>query len=154
MPSSDPKHPSRSGKLPMSPGDFTDLYLAYLKTAVVGAELERMADLEIKVRIDGGAAHSIFLDNAYNQYRNDPENRDEILETYIGSFIEVSSSHEAPIDPDRIIPVIKDRGWIETIQETIREREGKMEDMPAYVSDAYNSELAIFYAEDRPRNIR
>lgn len=138
----------------LSPGDFTDLYLAYLRQSAMEAQFDRIADLELKVKMADGASHSIFLDNAYNQYCNDPAQRDEILETYIHSFLEVTSNREAPIDPKRIVPVIKDRGWMEGIQETLRERGGNDQELPAYVTDPYNSELAIFYAEDSPKNIR
>ncbi|MCB1079848.1 MAG: DUF1444 family protein, partial [Verrucomicrobiae bacterium] len=138
----------------LSPGDFTDLYLAYLKQAAPNASFERLGDLELKVRMEDGSSHSVFLDNAFNQYENDPQQRDEILETYISSFLEVTSHREAAIDPKRIVPVIKDRGWLEGIQETLRERGGESDDLPAYVCDPYNSELTIFYAEDSPKNIR
>jgi len=149
-------HPSSfPGGEPLSQGTFTDLYLAYLKKSATDAEFERTADLELKVRMADGASHSIFLDNAYNQYRRDPGQRDEILETYIRSFLEVTSNREAAINPSRIVPVIKDRGWMEGIQATLRERGGnEADDLPAYVCDPYNSELAIFYAEDSPKNIR
>lgn len=143
---------SQAGEMP--PGDFTRLYLAYLRKSAGGMDFERIGDLEIKARMPDGASHSIFLDNAYNQYRNDPDRRDEILETYIGSFIEVAASREMPHDPARIVPVIKDRGWMEGIRSSLLERGGDPEDFPAYVSEPYNTELEIYYAEDSPKNIR
>ena len=52
MSSPPPSALSDSGEL--SPGDFTDLYLAYLKNSTSDSEFERIADLEIKVRVKEG----------------------------------------------------------------------------------------------------
>lgn len=144
----------KEGEL-LSPAAFRDLYLAYFKKRQFDCEIEVKGDLELKIKTAGeGAAHGVYLDNAYQQYSNDPENRDEIIETYIQSFLDVLNQKEAPVEKERIVPVIKDRGWLDEILAGIKERGGNPDDMPVYLSDFYNSELAIFYAEDSERNIR
>ncbi|MCB1230740.1 MAG: DUF1444 family protein [Verrucomicrobiae bacterium] len=138
----------------LSPESFRDLYCAYLAKQLPSAAVEVTGELELKVKIAEGGTHGIYLDNAYQQYLADPKQRDEVLDLYIGSFIEVLNQKETPIDPERIVPVIKDRGWLEEIEAAITQRDGNKEDLPDYVSERYNSELAIFYAEDSERNIR
>ncbi len=138
----------------LAPEAFRDLYLAYFRNRQPGVEIEVMGELEFKVKVASGAAHGVYLDNAYQQYLSDPGNRDEILELYITSFLEVLNQEEKPIDPDRIVPVIKDRGWIEEIQASLEERGGDAGEMPAYLCDRYNSELSVFFAEDSEKNIR
>lgn len=138
----------------MPPDDFRDLYLAYLRNEAPEAGIEIVDSLEVKVALEDETSHSVFLDNAYQQYEADPGNRDEIIEVYLASFLEVARQEEAGIDPDQIVPVIKDRGWLEEVEASLEERGSRPEEMPTYLSDPYNSELAIFYAEDSPRNIR
>ena len=138
----------------LSPPDFRDLYLAYLKQSAPEISWEIKDELEITVTLGDTGSHSVFLDNAYHQYLADPGSRDETLELYISSFLEVIAQKEAPVDPRRIVPVIKDRGWLEEIQAGLEERDDDAKPLPEYLSDPYNSELAIFFAEDSPRNIR
>ncbi len=140
--------------MPLSAEEFRNLYLAYLKKTAPGLSVELVGDLEFRVKEGENASHSVFLDNAYQQYLGDPEKRDEIIETYIGSFLEVIGEREKEVDVNRIVPVIKDHGWLEDIQESLEARGGGEEPLPNYLRDSYNSELAIFYAEDSERNIR
>ncbi len=138
----------------MTPGDFRNLYLAYLGKAMPGAGFEVRGELEIAVTLPGGGSHSVYLENAYQQYRDDPGRRDEIAERYIESFRAVLNWEGKAVDPDRIVPVIKSRGWLDEIREGLEQRGEAADGMPEYVSDPYNSELAIFYAEDSELNIR
>lgn len=146
--------PGENFEAVMPPDDFRDLYLAYLRNEAPEAGIEIVDSLEVKVALEDETSHSVFLDNAYQQYEADPGNRDEIIEVYLASFLEVARQEEAGIDPDQIVPVIKDRGWLEEVEASLEERGSRPEEMPTYLSDPYNSELAIFYAEDSPRNIR
>lgn len=144
---------SRQGDT-LAPDAFTDLYIAYLRKTLPGIRIERCDALDLKVHMSDEATHSVFLENAYTQYLASPDKRDQVIETYIDSFVEVAHQSELRVDPDRIVPVIKDRAWLAGILESLRERSPDDRDIPAYVSDAYNSELTVFYAEDSPRNIR
>ena len=101
-----------------------------------------------------GTGHHVFLNNAYQEYLHAPASRDEILERFVHASIETLSQSNEAIDPDRIVPVIKDRAWLEEIQVSLVERGMRQDRMPEYVHLPYNSELIICFAEDSPLNIR
>lgn len=138
----------------MTPEAFRDLYLAYLKNAAPDLPVEIGDELEFKVGSSSGASHAVFLGNAYQQYLGSPEKRDEILDLYIGSFLDVINQQKASIDRARIVPVIKDRGWLDEIRDSLENRDPDADKLPGYLMDPYNSELAIFYAEDHEKNIQ
>lgn len=64
----------------------------------------------VEVTAPGGKESSVFLDNAYSEYRRDPTLKADVIERYIGGLTETFAEH-AVIDVARIVPVIKDRGW-------------------------------------------
>ena len=139
---------------PLSAVDFSRLYGAYLKRMAPDCRFESAGELQLRVSFGEKGSHTVFLDNAYSQYLAHPERRDEILEVYIGSLLEALQEETHKIDAERIVPVIKDRGWLEGVKESLLARGADAESLPDYVSENYNSELAIFFAEDNERNIR
>ncbi|HRX56493.1 MAG: DUF1444 family protein [Verrucomicrobiales bacterium] len=138
----------------LSPPEFTKLYAAYFHQFSGGCEAEISDDLELKVVSGPGTGHHVFLNNAYQEYLHAPASRDEILERFVHASIETLSQSNEAIDPDRIVPVIKDRAWLEEIQVSLVERGMRQDRMPEYVHLPYNSELIICFAEDSPLNIR
>lgn len=140
-------------QMALSPDAFTDYYVASLKQASPSLEVEVVHELELKVSEEGSDNQfQTFLDNAYAAYINDQEARDEIIEQFVASQIETFEMHKRPgIDPERIVPIVKDRQWMTSVMEAMEENEV---DFPPPLFRTYNSELQVFYAEDSEHNIR
>lgn len=140
-------------QMALSPDAFTDYYVASLKQASPSLEVEVVHELELKVSEEGGDNQfQTFLDNAYAAYINDQEARDEIIEQFVASQIETFEMHKRPgIDPERIVPIVKDRQWMTSVMEAMEENRV---DFPTPLFRTYNSELQVFYAEDSEHNIR
>lgn len=140
-------------QMALSPDAFTDYYVASLKQASPSLEVEVVHELELKVSEEGSENQfQTFLDNAYAAYINDQEARDEIIEQFVASQIETFEMHKRPgIDPERIVPIVKDRQWMASVMEAMEENEV---DFPTPLFRPYNSELQVFYAEDSEHNIR
>ncbi len=139
--------------LALSPDAFTGYYVASLKQASPGLEVEVVHDLELKVSEEGSENQfQTFLDNAYAAYMSDQEARDEIIEQFVASQIETFEMHKRPdIDPERIVPIVKDRAWMDAVLATMEDNDA---DFPIPMSREYNSELEVFFAEDSEHNIR
>jgi uncharacterized protein YtpQ (UPF0354 family) len=137
----------------LSPIEFTGYYVASLKQASPSLEVEVVHDLELKVSEEGcDNQFQTFLDNAYAAYMNDHESRDEIIDQFVASQIETFEMHKRPgIDPKRIVPIVKDRTWMEAV---LASMEGNQAEFPTPLFEEYNSELQIFFAEDSEHNIR
>jgi uncharacterized protein YtpQ (UPF0354 family) len=140
-------------KVALSPNEFTGYYVASLKQASPKLEVEVVHELELKVSEEGSENQfQTFLDNAYAAYINDQDSRDEIIDQFVASQIETFEMHKRPgIDPDRIVPIIKDRTWMTAVLASMRQSSA---DFPTPLYEDYNSELQVFFAEDSEHNIR
>ncbi len=145
--------PHKEHCIELSPDEFTGYYVASLKRASPSLEIEIVQDLELRVSEAGSENQfQTFLDNAYAAYISDQELRDEIIEQFVASQIETFEMHKRPgIVPERIVPMVKDRDWMENVLASI-EQNGAEFPMPLY--EDYNSELQVFFAEDSEHNIR
>ncbi len=137
----------------LTPEKFTGFFVACLKQLRPELKVEVVDDLELRFSLPGDdrKPHQAFLENAYTVYQNDPGSRDEIIDQFIAGQMEtLDKSVDDSINPDRIIPVVKDRRWLEEISVSLKADS----DFPIPLHDDYNSELQIIYAEDSEHNIR
>jgi uncharacterized protein YtpQ (UPF0354 family) len=97
---------------------------------------------------------TIFVANTYLRYRADPANK----KTYIDDFVESvheNLTREAAHQVERVIPVIKDRTYIDEILKAFANSkgpDGSPKNGPYF--EEYVEELIVLYAEDTPRNIK
>lgn len=132
----------------MTPQEFTREAAALVRKKRPDAEVVIVEDLEINI----AAGIRCFLGNAYDTYRNNPSAGKEILGKVIATGLEAMERSETGIRKDRIVPVIKDRNWIEESVRSMTMHGG--EEVPLPVHEDYNEELVICYAEDSDNGIR
>ena len=140
----------RSG---ISPEAFEELYIKELLRQMPNAEVRSVGEMELRIKRPGGKEFTAFLDNAYKRYLDEPELRDQILSQYVAGTMETAQSSGRKIDVSRIIPVIKNAGFLASIRRTLKAR-GEKNPVIEQAFDRYNDELVIMYAEDTNRNIR
>jgi uncharacterized protein YtpQ (UPF0354 family) len=135
----------------LSPSQFTTKFLETLVSASPSTKASISAALEVQVESDRGENQTVFLDNAYKSYLQDPKSLDDILQRHLSSVLE-SLANKSQIDRTRIVPVVKDRNWLKDISRTLQDR-GSKQPLENVFED-YNDELVIFYVQDSPKNIR
>jgi uncharacterized protein YtpQ (UPF0354 family) len=140
-----------SSKHIASPAEYTKEFAIALHAEKPNLRIIVKGDMELLIVDDSGKETTSFLDNGYKEYVASPESKDQIIKKYITAFIEPRTQSEK-IDPSRITPVIKDRGWISEIRAGLKLRGAK--DLPENVYEDLNQELVIVYAEDSPKNLR
>jgi uncharacterized protein YtpQ (UPF0354 family) len=141
---------SKSGVI--SPAQFTRDFAAALREKNPGLKVESVRDLELKVTTPDGKESTCFLDNAYGLYKQDVASKDVVIGKYVTSAVEtIAKMGSDSVERTRIVPLIKDRPWLQEIKQSLAGRGGKMADN---VFDDYNEDLVIVYAEDTPKNIR
>ena len=108
-------------------------------------------NLQLETRIAGGEAISNDLRNAYQRYIRDPEHLDEIVRQRVAGLVESvrDAQIKPPLDRSRIVPVLKTPAWVEAIQQ---QRKAAPDLQP--LTEPFNSELTIVYAEDRSASMR
>ena len=118
------------------------------------AQVTVNGDLHLETRSAAGEEITTDLHNAYETYLRVPERRDDIIRSYIGVLVEslTYSDAKTPLDRARIVPVLKPLRWVDGARQV--QKAAKVEPKPEPLTDPFNSELAIVYAEDRPQSLR
>lgn len=135
----------------LTPRAFTQEYFKAAQVMLPSVQLTIKADLELAAKAPSGMEATVYLDNAYSAYRSDPASKTQIIERYLGS-LSVLNKSEDHIDRSRIVPVVKDRGWLAEMTRATQSRGATQ--TPEFYSEDYNSDLVILYAEDTPQSIR
>ncbi|MGA2052444.1 MAG: DUF1444 family protein [Opitutales bacterium] len=143
----------RSPAAPISRADFTREFVAVLKQTVPTLAVRVIGELELRVATGDGEGSQVFLYNAYDAYQRDPALAEAVFANYALALAQLGAVREDPVDPERIVPVIKDRLWMRETLARVRAHP-KYQAGQEQVFEAYNDELVIFYAEDLPHGIR
>lgn len=137
----------------VTPAEFTSHYIETLqRNADPAVKVTVVQDLELKVKFPNGEEPTIFLNNAYDQYRRDPREEGAVLAQYVAGILDLSKGLSEDVSRQQIVPVVKDRPWITESMQALRARGLKEAEEPIY--DDLTPELVVAYAEDSPRNVR
>lgn len=143
---------SKSGVEP--PGAFTAEFAAVLQKAEPACQVKILGALQLEVTRPGEIDFNAYLDNAYDAYRAEPGAKDDIIRRFVGADVETVTARqgEHELDVSRIVPIVKDRAWLEETGKSMQQSGAK--ELPDTVYEDLNAELVIIYAEDTPRTIR
>ena len=138
----------------LTPTQFTNEFAVELRKASPGLRVEVVRDMELKVMTADGRESTSFLDNAYDTYKLDPNSKQEVIKRFVAAGLDTIASlgKSEPVDRKLIVPVIKDRPWLEETKQALLARGAKK--LPEHVYEDLNADLIILYAEDSPKNIR
>jgi hypothetical protein len=126
--------------------DFAKKFVKRLQKKVIGLQLVSINGLEIVTQKGDSKEYCHFLDNSFAEYQNEPDELNEILERYTEASKELFVPKE-DVKVERVVPVIKDKRFL---TETTKINPLFETD---YAFENYNSELLIFYAEDKKNSI-
>jgi uncharacterized protein YtpQ (UPF0354 family) len=138
----------------LSPRAFTDAFTAAARAAMPSAQVTVKGNLHLETRSAVGEEITTDLRNAYERYLSAPENLDRIIRNYVAVLVESMTFGETKPAPDRsrIVPVLKPQRWVDGARQI--QKAAEIEPKPEILTDPFNSELAIVYAEDRPQSLR
>ena len=128
---------------------FTEKYVSVVNNLHPGAETEIVNDLEVKITFPDKKELTSFLDNAYADYKNAPQEIDSVLSSYAESITLSKNLENQKLEKEYIFPVIKDRKYIEQVEEMM-----KTSDKKGLVYEKLNDVLYVLYAFDTPKAIR
>lgn len=132
-----------------TPAAFTQEFARALTRARPSANVSVAGDLKLTIKETDGLVRNIQLNNAYNEYKLDPQRFDDLVTTFSAIFSQ-SASKEGGLDRTRIIPVIKDRQWLDELHNTLKAKGVAQQ----HLADRFNNELVIVYAQDDPNRMR
>lgn len=129
--------------------DFTLLYIDSLEKNMPDAAFDIVGPLEIKVKANQEDI-TVYLDNAYRAYQNEPDAIATIIRDYINSTASASIKTR-PINKNSIVPVIRSFKYLEDL-ESVNHGDTALAELIYY--EKYNDDLIILYAEDTEYNVR
>ena len=133
----------------LTPPAFTQEFARALARTRPSANVSVAGDLKLTIKETDGLVRNIQLNNAYNEYKLDPQRFGDLVATFSAIFSQ-SASKEAGLDRTRIIPVIKDRQWLDELHNTLKAKGVAQQ----HLADRFNNELVIVYAQDDPNRMR
>jgi uncharacterized protein YtpQ (UPF0354 family) len=133
----------------LTPPAFTQEFARALARTRPSANVSVAGDLKLMIKETDGLVRNIQLNNAYNEYKLDPQRFDDLVATFSAIFSQ-SASKEAGLDRTRIVPVIKDRQWLDELHNTLKAGGVAQQ----HLADRFNDELVIVYAQDDPNRMR
>lgn len=145
----------------LSPEAFADRFVRAIRAALPSVMVV-MNGTEVLIKDPAsGKNTALFLNNAYADYAQAPERLDDLLKSYVTALRQSRAAGARPasavddppaagIDRTRIVPVIKDRQWIDDNASGLKARGVNAE----FVFDDLNKDLVVVYAEDHPARTR
>ena len=133
----------------MVPSVFTQEFARALAKAMPSASVKVTGDMQVTVKAASGREWGVFLGNTYQDYKRDPGLFDEIVQAYAARLTQ-PPANEAKLDRSRIVPVIKDRKWLADLHTSLKAKGVEQE----HLSESFNNELVIVYAQDDPNRMR
>ncbi len=133
---------------PMSHDRFTALFAEAARKAIPSAKVRITGPLSVRVDFPDGKYAMSYLGNAYAAYAQEPDRRNEIIALHVNRALK-NVGDDVKIDPARIIPVVRSRALIPVVE---AEKEPAASDVVLF--DRLGPDLAIIYAEDRPKDLR
>ena len=136
----------------VTPRQFTQQFAEELSKARPGLKVSVVRDLELRVTSADGRDWTSFLGNAYDTYNQDPRAKADVIQRFVAAGLDTIGIVRDEVDRTRIVPVIKDRPWLEETRQALLSRGAK--EVPEHVYEDFSPDLIVLYAEDSPRNIR
>lgn len=116
----------------LSPEAFTGLFSACLKQASPELFVTVTGKLELETGDGCENPRKAFLDNAYNVYRQNPDARDEVIDGFIASHLDlIESGVSDTIDLQRVVPVVKDKAWVGNLADSLAAHSATANGAPA-----------------------
>lgn len=140
----------RASEPPMNPADFTEDVARRVRSAAPQLDVQVVGELELAINMTEEGGNRAFLNNAYQMYQGESaRNRSDLIDRYVRSFAEAAAGLEH--SRDAIIPIVKDRGWLEEIRQSMLQMQGTEGQDKVY--EDLNDDLVVVYAIDTPSNI-
>jgi len=134
----------------MTEKEFTELYINALLKKYPDAKFDIIDNLTIKADYNG-KEFSHYLDNAFKDYKMQPDSVDEVVKRYVASSRDLYKEPE-PINTNNIVPIIKPIDYLEDLKQLSKENGEEKE--PWVVYEKYNSALIIVYGENTETSIK
>jgi uncharacterized protein YtpQ (UPF0354 family) len=131
----------------MKKKEFAKVYLDALRKQYPGVNFELTSDLTITSK-KGNLEYKHYIDNIYVAYTSEPDSLNGIMSRFLASTTDLYTVNKE-IDINNIIPVIKPNEYLDQINSL-----NKDSSTFPMITEKYNDQLIIAYAEDSKNSIK
>ena len=130
---------------------FTEKVAQELATTFPDAKFSVAGELAI-IRTEADGNHTeVSLENLYRDYSTAPGKLAALVRNFAAAIGEKCSADcGGKVDRTRIVPLIKDRAWIEDNRRNLKSKQPDLD----FVFEDLNDELVIVYVRDAERRVR
>ncbi len=123
---------------------YTEKVAAGLAAKMPDSKFTVVGDFRIRqTEPDGRGELLMSTFNHYNEYKADPANLGKIIDAAAAAIAARESVGTGKLDIERIVPVIKDRGWLEERRRAANAERAAQID---FLHEDYNEQLVVVYA--------
>jgi len=140
----------QSKPLLLTPTEFSKVYQDSLSGQIPGLKFKQVDERTFTTQKDS-LTIQVSIDNAYTQYRSQPDSLGPIVHTYAASAIETISAKPSSYDPGSLIPMIKPVSYLDDLKLMAIQMGAK--EQPKYVYEKYNEDLIVVYGLNTEKNI-
>jgi uncharacterized protein YtpQ (UPF0354 family) len=135
-----------------SPEKFTAEYVTALKKACPDVEIKVIRPLLLEFNQQGRGPWNVFLNNAYDTYKQTPKEKKAIIGIYIASVSKLTVGQDtAKDDANNIVPVIKDADWVDDMERLLKQQGTTSFARPIF--EKLNDKLLVAYAVDSASSV-
>jgi uncharacterized protein YtpQ (UPF0354 family) len=139
----------------LRPDEFAHRYRAYIETAYPGVSSDVTGPLEVSVRYGDGWEVKSFLDNAYSEYKIDPEALDQIIENYASALMDRPRGSEVQYDKSSLVPMVKPNAYVDEWRALVERNASPAAPPPDELHvERLNRDLVVLYAFDSEHSLR
>lgn len=131
----------------MTEKEFAQVYLDSLSKKYPSIKFELNPDLTITSK-KGDLDYKHYIDNAFIAYKAEPDSISDIISGYVASTTDLYVGTKT-VNVDNVVPVIKPVEYLDEINSL--SKDGKSFPM---ITEKYNDQLVIAYAEDSKNSIK
>lgn len=142
---------ARAADDPVSANEFTRDFARTLTETAPTYLVRPTRELQVIVTDQKGNESTVFLYDAYAEYRKSPKDEEKIIrKAFLAIVAPQDEVHK--VDRARIVPVVKLRSWLDEVQAAAKAKGATT--APEVVYDDLNEQLIVAYAEDTPNTFR
>lgn len=134
----------------LSAKEFSIQYLKLVKKHDPKLKIKRLDDLGFKITTQKNREVKAFLDNAYREYKNSPNQMNEILQRHVDTVVTSLNPIKITTKREQIVPLIRSIDYINQIEKLTKDAKEKS----ALIYENFVPGLVILYAIDNPKTIR
>lgn len=130
----------------LGPFEFTEAFATEVKTQRADSQVKILASLRVQLKLPDGSKYTAFLDNAYGEYRNNPERLDAVIK----SQMETIKSQDRALSNKTggsIFAVLKPADYVATVRKQMAQTGAANLDFPM-VYEKLNDDLYAYYVFD------